>query len=746
MVINKKVLRTILDNKAQYIGSLVLIIISCLLFTMLNQLAINMNASSEDFRESYVQEDASFISDRRLENLEALEANFNILIEHNKVVDYSISEEVIIRVFSEGTKVNKPAVIKGEAVGENGVMLDPAFAEANKLEIGDSITLLGRSFTISGYASMPNYIYPIKEETDLLNNPNAFGIAIISKAAFDEVKQGSSFYSIRFNDSEMLEQRMAQFKDYLKSQNVSILKWTNTSENPRVTLVSTKIEGMNQASSAMPVVILLLSCVLTGIVIRKMLKRESVVIGTMYALGYRKLEIIKHYMRYPMLIALSGGIVGTILGAFTMNPMLKLMLKYFNLPLDKISYSLQYVVISVFLPIVFLGVSCYFVIWKALKSSPVELMKGGKDKGKVGFLEKGLKLNKLKFATKFKVREQLRSVPRSAFLLFGVILSTVLLLYGFAAKSSIDYMIKDSYGEVFKYQYEYVFNGLQLEAPQSGERFSVSPFELKEDAKTSFAVYGVQPDSKLIYFKDKNGNNLSTDSIIITKPLADRLELKPNDSISVTNKLDSRQYSIKVAAIAETYSSESIFMPLRQYNELLGYPSDSYLGLWSVEKLDMPADMLLRSATADDFKKAFDAAIEPMQKVIGIIAFMSFLVGLLIIYVVTSLIIEENKITVSLMKVFGYRKKEVYSLILNSSSFIVILGYALGIPALLALLKVLFASLAESTSINLPVTINYIYLVMGFFVIIFAFELSKHLSKKKLNKISMNEALKASME
>ena len=125
---------------------------------------------------------------------------------------------------------------------------------------------------------------------------------------------------------------------------------------------------------------------------------------------------------------------------------------------------------------------------------------------------------------------------------------------------------------------------------------------------------------------------------------------------------------------------------------------------------------------------------------------MSFIIGLIIIYVVTSLIIEENKGNISLMKVLGYRKKEVYSLILNSSTFIIILGYILGVPILLVSLTALFKSVTKSMNLALPVKIDNMYLIFGFVVIYLTFEVSKALSKKKINKIEMTEALKAGNE
>jgi putative ABC transport system permease protein len=752
MVINRKIIRTMMESKSQYLGSLALIIISCMLYTMFNQLTINMINISSSFEKNNVQEDASFIIDKKLVNIPKLQSKFNMSLEETGTFDYSISKDKIqndktLRVFTENTKVNIPAIIEGKDLNTGDILIDPAYAKANKVKIGDSIKIYNRTFKVSGFMSLPNYIYPLKSESDLLNDPNNFGIAAISWKDYNKINMGSSFYSIKFKvNKNSVESKTSEFKDYLKSQNIVVLEWTNINENPRVTYVSAKIDSINQMSSSMPIVILILTCILTGIVMWRMLKRESIVIGTLYALGYRKREILKHYLRYPLFISIAGGIIGTILGALTLRPMINLMVVYFNMPISSINFSMEYVVISILLPIIFLSICSYFVVNKALKYSPLELMKGGKEKGKVNFIERRLKLDKLKFKTKFKVREQLRSIPRSIFLLLGVVMATMLLLLGFAEKSSMDFLMKNTYDESYKYQYQYMFNSLKQGSPPSGEAFTLSPFTLKSDSKTNFVVYGISPDDKYILLKDKLGNKLSFDKVIITKPLADMLKVKSGDTVQVVNKLDSKEYSITVDSIAETYVGDYIYMPLMKLNNMLKYPSHSYIGLWSKDKIKIPENELLSTASIDDFKKAFDSLTQPMQYAVGTMAVMSFIIGLIVIYVVTSLVIEENKETISLMKVFGYRKKEVYSLILNSSSFIIVIGYVIGVPLLLVSLGAMFKSVTKSMNFAFPVTIDYSYVIIGFVVIYLNYEISKALSKNKVNKISMNEALKSVLE
>lgn len=747
MIINKKIKRTMLESKSQYLGSLVLIVLSCLLFTMFNLLSINMSHLSSSFEEDYKQEDANFTSDKKINDIEALESKFNMSMEETRSVDCQVSNDKTLRIFSQNTKVDIPAIIEGSPLKGGDILIDPSYAKANKLKVGGSIKIFNKDFTISGFMSLPNYIYPLRSEADIMNDPNSFGIAVITKDDFNNINKGNSFYAVRFNgDKNNLDDRMSQFKNYLRNENVIILSWMNITDNTRVTYVTAKLAGIDKMSSSMPVAILLLTCILTGIVMWRMLKRESVIQGTLYALGYKKRDIMKHYLMYPLSISLLGGVFGTLLGALLLKPMISFFVSYFNIPVGTLSFNISYVIISILLPVIFLTISGYFVVNRALKNSPIVLMRGGRENNKVGLIERKVRLDKLRFNTKFKIREQLRSIPRSIFLLLGVIMATMLLLMGFAAKNSMDSLMNISFNEAFKYNYHYVFNSIQNGKPDKGEPFSEIPFALKSNNKLTFTVYGVSPDSKYISFKDKSGNVLKSDKVIITRPLADKLNIKPNDTIKVVNRLDSKEYGITVDSIAETYVGQYIYMPIDKLNSMLNFLESSYMGLWSSEKLNIPENKLLATVTVDDMRNAFNAMTQPLQAAIGVISFMSFIIGLIVIYVVTSLTIEENKENISLMKILGYRKKEVYSLILNSSTFIVVIGYILGIPLLLVSLSALFKSITKDMSITFPITINSIYVLIGFVVIYLTYELSKFLSRRKINRISMAEALKSAVE
>lgn len=767
MVINKKITRTMLENRSSYLGSLVLIIISCLLFTMMTQLSGNMASLTSAFEKDYVQDDAVFVTAGKLDNIRELESKFGARIEEGASFDYAATKDKTLRIFRQNTKVDLPAVIEGKNLSGGDIMVDPSFAKANGLKIGDGLRVFDRTFKISGFVSLPNFIYILKNETDIINDPQTFGIAVIGKDDFDRFDKGSSFYSIKFdpvsgaggvnsastnsasaaNDNGSIGAREKQFRDYLKASGVLVSQWTDIGDNARVNYVKIKIEGIRGVSTSMPAAILLLTCILTGIVVWRMLQRESIIIGTLYAQGYRRKELRRHYLMYPLTIAAIGAITGTALGAFTLRPMLAVMVSYFNIPVGSITYSAGYIAASLLLPMFFLGISGAFVLQKVLRNTPIDLMKGVREKNRVNFIERKLKLDRFRFATKFRIREQLRSLSRLAFLLIGVVMATMLLLLGFTAKSSLDNLMNYGFKDTYKFQYEYVYRSLQeARTPAGAEKFSAASVTLKSNSDTSFEIVGIEPGAKYLLLKNKNGTALNPDQVIITRPLAEKLKAGPGDIIDVVGKTDSREYSVTVDSIAETFIGEFIFMPIEQLNKQIGLPVGSYMGLWSDTALAIPENQLYSARTVEDSVKDFNKSTEPIQTTVGVISFMSFIIGLIVIYVVTSLIIEENKGNISLMKVFGYRRKEVNSLILNSSSIMIVIGYIIGIPLILTTMSMFFKSLTESVKLTLPVVISYPYVIIGFIVIWLTYEISKAMSKRKVDRISMAEALKAGTE
>ncbi len=106
--------------------------------------------------------------------------------------------------------------------------------------------------------------------------------------------------------------------------------------NKRIIMPWTNINSMQTMSLPVSIAFFLPSCLIVGVMILRMVKSDGVVIGTLYAQGYRHRELTRHYMAIPVLLSIAGGLVGILLAI----PCVKLVLVEPALCPDKLRIDL----------------------------------------------------------------------------------------------------------------------------------------------------------------------------------------------------------------------------------------------------------------------------------------------------------------------------------------------------------------------------------------------------------------------
>ncbi|MGI6555628.1 MAG: FtsX-like permease family protein [Bacillota bacterium] len=173
--------------------------------------------------------------------------------------------------------------------------------------------------------ALPNYIYPLQSETEMMPPPT-FGIGVISKDDFVALNRGSSFYAVKFNQpGPHSRQQSAEVRELLESRGINVTQWTDTKDNKRVSFVNAEGEVLELVSRGIPTAIMLLAGIMVANVIWRLINQESAVTGALYALGYRRKEIYRHYLIYPLLIALIGSVIGTLIGILPVRPVVEFM-------------------------------------------------------------------------------------------------------------------------------------------------------------------------------------------------------------------------------------------------------------------------------------------------------------------------------------------------------------------------------------------------------------------------------------
>ncbi len=746
MVLLRKALRTMAEHKGRYLGSVALLLIGSMMFVLMVSTSANLDLTFRSFAERNALSDAEFSTGSELDTVavgEALSAD----VEAGGVADVDAGPGRTLRVFRLMDRVNVPAASSGRLPGPSEILLDELFATTNGYPIGSSITLAGKAYTVSGYGYLPNFIYVMRSKDELIRDPAAFGIGVLAQADFDTLPGHARVYALRFHDRDGLQAQETAARSALRADGVHLVNWQNTARKTNVSYVPMEVDVLSTMSRAVPGAILVLVCLLLGMLLWRVVRAEAAQLGALAAFGYRLRALQLHYLTFPLVVAVTGGVLGVLAGVGRTPLMVDFMLTALPMPALGVAFDPWTVIGAALVPVLVLCGVTWLVVRRVLRARPADLMKGSADTRGPNRLERGLRLDRLPFTAKFQVREQVRSISRSVFLLLGVVAATMLTLYGLTMKSSVDYMLNDGIRDLYNLRYEYVFNEpRQGEPPAGTEQFSAAYVSLADDEETTFYVTGILPDTQRMRLRAPSGQPLTGAQNTLTAPLAGRLGVGIGDSLTVIDTDDGTRHSFVIEALADTYAGGFLFVPLDRFNTEFGYPDGSFLGVWSDEQLSFAPGEVASTKSLDSIVQAFGSLLDQMGPMIyGLIA-AALVVGLIVIYIVTGLVVDENRTTISLMKVFGYSPRSINRLTLDANTLLVVLGYLLGIPALLGTVNVFYGSLTQSLQLVLPVRLDVGYMVVGLVVILAAYELAKLLCRRKVAAVPMSEAIKAGTE
>ncbi len=755
MVLNNAVWRTIKEQKGQYVGLILIIILACFGFVSFGMLGTNLQTVCDAYAKQTVQEDLQFETMQSLGDLRAIGDAVHATIEESRSYD-EVFEGRTLRVFSENHSVNRPALLEGTPLSDGHILIDPQYAKSNTLRIGDPLTVAGKHFEIAGFVALADYTYITKNASDLINDSKSFGVAVITRNDFSANVQADSIrYVVKFLDgSKDVFTQGALLKKYLREHRIGIdyANWSYALNNARINTPVLKTKSVKAFSAVMPIMLLLASCVMIGLIVRRLIKTQAGQIGTLYALGYRKSELIRHYLRYPLVISVVGAVVGTILGIWVYPTLLIYYLAYFPMPIESATLVPGIIAWGLILPFMLLIPFSFFVIWNILKSSPISLMRGEMSVRKPSWLERSLKLGKVSFSLKFMLREQLRSLPQLFFLMVAIAFVTVFLNVGMIIKHSFDALASEGIKSTFDYQYEYLFKQpIQSPVPSGTEPLDVVFVQSDQNKQQQIELIGIQERSSFIHLLDGEGNPLDVDhqdAVILSKSLVKSLHADVGSFITFTEtNVTDKSFTLKVTAITTSPTGAQVFVPLATLNQIVGLPFGSYAVLISnYGNVPVSKDQRYTMRSLHESSGNMQNMLQQVMAAVYVMMFVSILIALVLIYVIASITVQENQAQISLMKVFGYRMHEIKSMILNPSGVGVVLGYMLGIPVTLYVTQGVYQQIMDSMNLTMSIQVNGWYFLVGFVLVYGTFECSKLMCISRISRVSMSETLMVGRE
>ena len=497
-------------------------------------------------------------------------------------------------------------------------------------------------------------------------------------------------------------------------------------------------------STSMPLVILLLTCLLLAAAQGRMVRMQRAQLGTLKAMGYSTWELVLQELALPALIALSGSVLGVLSSIFTMRPLLNFMVSYFSVPLYVTTIPWKAAIVGIVAPVFFTVPAVAVVATRLLGQAPVKLMQATALSTRPGLLERSFHLKRGSFQNRFAVRAAVRGLTRLTLLMLGAMLAGYLLLFGGAMRDSMSTLVRGAFQDT-QYNYTYVLTAPQLENPWGGEALTFVPFTTT-DGQLTFQVMGLPATSALFVPHDSKGQAIPIDRVIITRALAQKLNLKAGDSWTMQQSVTGQEVTLTVDAVAEMYTTAAVIMPQERLNSLVGASLGSFNAILSATSLQIPAQDVMMMVSMAQSRAAFNSAVMPLWMTLGSVAVIAVFIALLALSIVTTLTVEEERFTISLLKVLGYRAEELNRMVLGSGIVAVATGFLIGIPLLLTSLGKLLSTTTSGISFSLPIRLTPLSILFCAVIMLATYLVSLRAARRKVLGVQMAVSLKAARE
>ncbi len=783
-ILFRKLLRDLRESKGQFIATLIVVVIGVMFYTGINATFRNLSGASEKYYKEYRFADL-FVSVIRapesiadkLEQLPGVKMASGRLVQDVKI---TISgENAVIRLITlpdEKTEIVNDIVIKAGryfSLNEsNQCLVEEDFFKAHGLTAGDNITAVINGaevrLRITGSAKSPEYVYPVKDGSELIPDNRKFGIVYVKNSfgqAILDMNGSVNDISILLNDSADIKKVRDDVEKLLDNYGITAL--TEREDQISNRMLSEEMNGLKSTAGAFPVVFFIVAAAIIYIMMGRIVENQRIQIGVLKAFGFKDTQVLAHYLSFSLVIGITGSIIGTVMGMFLGKSFTQLENMYFNLPPADMKVYPELAVPASLLTIFFCLLAGYNACKLVFRIMPGEAMRPKAPVAGRRILLEKVKLLWAKFSYSWKItlRNLFRNKKRAALTSVGVFFSAALLVIGFGSMDSFNYLIAQQYSTVQNYDIKVNFTRFisyeelnyirSLPYVTKLEPVIETGVEIRNGwKKKNIGFVALESGAELYRVTDKNGNavNIPSSGIMIPEKLADTLGVVKFDRVVLKPFYpDMKKKEVAVKGLVTQYLGLSAYSSMEAVRQVFGesgMANSAVLKLQATVHEKEVIDKLKELPVSGSIQSKSDAMnnlmknMAAMKSSMGVMILLAGVLSMAVVYNIATINIFERQRELATLKVLGFRDREVQKLVFNENFIITFIGIALGLPCGGWLGKYMMTAF-ETDAYTIPFyVLNRTYAIAAVLTIIFTFA-ANLIVVRKIKRIKMVEVLKS---
>ena len=732
--------------------------------------------------EKYNIEDGNFATEEKVyKNQQETIEGYGVKLYENFYVEKALSNGSTLRIFKNREEVNKVCLMKGKMPKEIGeIAIDRMYADNNKLSVGDTLKSGKKTWKITGLVALSDYSALFQNNNDTMFDAIKFGVGIVTKEEFSSFNESQLTYDYawKYNKKPKNEkEEKKRSEDFMEDIGKDI---TLESFIPQYVNQAIHFTGDDMGSDEAMIIVLLyivmvIMAFVFGITTSNTIRKEAGVIGTLRASGYTKNELIRHYMSMPVFVTLIGAVVGNILGyTYFKDVMAGMYYGSYSLPTYVTIWSGDAFIKTTIIPFIMMVLINYGILMKSLKLSPLKFMKRDIKKAKKN--KKTLVLHRLGFFSQFRLSVILNNLSGYVTLFVGVLFAIILLMFGMDMHPVLDHYqdvvvnnmtakyqyilntpesidttaieqafqtipqeFRDSFLSLIDDQYDEMYDNYKTKTT-GAEAFSLYSLKTLPEStiEEDISLYGLQNNSQYIHIK-----SLPKKGVYISKDVADKYNLKKGDRISLKESYKDLRYTFEIKGIYDAPGSMALYMSKSYFNEVFNCQDGYFNGYFSNRKItDLKDDYIASTITQDDLTKVSRQLNVSMGEMFYLVEGFAIVMFIMLIYLLTKMIIENNKVSISMVKILGYTSKEIQKMYVHATTIVIMISTLLSFGITTWILSYAFKIVFEEYAGWLPFYVEGSVYIKMFIMTVISYLFVMMIQMRKIKKIPMDEALK----
>ena len=724
--LRKRFPRELKNNLGKYLGIFLLMSVTIALTSGFLLAAHSIGVIIDDMPEKYSIEDARFTTafeaaDEQLNAAadaarEAGAGGADIFRNWSFDADFNHAQgddgrDRTLRVYQHRTQVDLAAYAEGrvpETADE--VAINRVFATNNGITVGEEVELFGQRFTVCDIMTTSDNQALFQNNSDFTVNTLTFGVAEVSESGFAALEatghQPAYTYSVRFVDRDLtVAERTDAEKDMvraLSAAGATVDDLTDSSANQGIGYAADDVSGDSTMWSVLLYMIIVIMAFVFVVLTSGTIEEESAIIGTLLASGYRRRELVTHYLALPAAVGIAAAVVGNVAGYTLMSePMRNLYYGSYSLPPYYATWSWGVFAQTTVLPVATLVGITLLGLLRKMGHTPLEFLRHETSKGGV---KRGFALpERLSFTSRFRLRVFLRNLGSFATLFVGIGFASMLLLFSLAILPTMTHYAENLHNNVLAEHMYTLKAPLEVDNAQA-EKYAVYSLEYDRgegSGTEAITVYGVPEDSR--YWDDLA---VGDGHAVFGNGLIDKFRFADGQTVSLYDKYEDETREIAYEGGAYTWGTKSdmaVYMSLDDFNRFFGNDAGYFNGYASDQALDLDARYLTSDLTPESMDAIGEQFVGMMDDMIGMLVGLSVFIFLVFMYLLTKSVIDRSARAISYMKVFGYRDSEISRLYVRSITLTVAVSLVVCQPLIIGGLTLLFRAMLLAYNGNIEI-------------------------------------------